>query len=551
MIFGAPSAALCSAFLLASATAFAHAHDISVIARTGQAVAADEPGLTFAGSVGNTPWSHAVMNTSGDVAFTARVTLPNATTVPALFRRDRHGARMLARVGSAPAYLGGSSITQVFQPQMADDGSVWVRLVASNQTGYLVKYLPDGSVSASATTWSTSFGFQLHPRSDEAVYWHPNGTGHVIGADPGSMGPLFPSPPVFEGFPAQATQIGLASPHHLNASRGLASLASYTAGIAGFAVAAGTPERVWALIETTTNGPLPPEAGAAPRVNTLWAPWLNDHNRFVYRVDLTSSPWRSVIFFGDGPGASVLIHHGQAAPGFQTGATVSLPNDLGGTPILLPRVNNRGAFLIAGRVNGVQGVTGMVYWSGREGGLRPVLIAGVTEAVNAPGVRPSLQFAEADQASPGLAFNDLGQIAFTDARTANPVGAVFGYDPVRGLVVFARPQTDLTLEPGVVKRVARANLIGPHAGYRNLASGLSGRGRLCFALDFTDGTGAVVEAVLRCDADMNGDGFIDFFDLGDYVDAFDAGSPGADFDGDGFIDFFDADRYLEAYERGC
>jgi hypothetical protein len=58
-----------------------------------------------------------------------------------------------------------------------------------------------------------------------------------------------------------------------------------------------------------------------------------------------------------------------------------------------------------------------------------------------------------------------------------------------------------------------------------------------------------------CNADFNGDGFLDFFDYDDYVNCFETGTcpqgRSADFNGDGFIDFFDYDDFVLAYENGC
>lgn len=58
-----------------------------------------------------------------------------------------------------------------------------------------------------------------------------------------------------------------------------------------------------------------------------------------------------------------------------------------------------------------------------------------------------------------------------------------------------------------------------------------------------------------CDADFNGDGFLDFFDYDDYVGCFEiAECPAgrtADFNGDGFADFFDYDAFVAAFENGC
>ena len=52
-------------------------------------------------------------------------------------------------------------------------------------------------------------------------------------------------------------------------------------------------------------------------------------------------------------------------------------------------------------------------------------------------------------------------------------------------------------------------------------------------------------------ADMDGDGFSDFFDFDAFVAAFEVGAPEADFAPDGFIDFFDFDAYVTAFEQGC
>ena len=54
-----------------------------------------------------------------------------------------------------------------------------------------------------------------------------------------------------------------------------------------------------------------------------------------------------------------------------------------------------------------------------------------------------------------------------------------------------------------------------------------------------------------CPADVNGDGFLDFFDYDDFVSAFESGEPGADFNSDGFVDFFDYDDFVGAFEAGC
>ncbi len=54
-----------------------------------------------------------------------------------------------------------------------------------------------------------------------------------------------------------------------------------------------------------------------------------------------------------------------------------------------------------------------------------------------------------------------------------------------------------------------------------------------------------------CEADFNADGFVDFFDYGSFVDAFESGSEGADVNHDQFVDFFDYSEYVGMFESGC
>lgn len=63
--------------------------------------------------------------------------------------------------------------------------------------------------------------------------------------------------------------------------------------------------------------------------------------------------------------------------------------------------------------------------------------------------------------------------------------------------------------------------------------------------------GVAVEIAPSCPADFNGDDFLDFFDYGDFVAAFEAGDPRADFNHDDFLDFFDYGDFVAAFEAGC
>jgi hypothetical protein len=54
-----------------------------------------------------------------------------------------------------------------------------------------------------------------------------------------------------------------------------------------------------------------------------------------------------------------------------------------------------------------------------------------------------------------------------------------------------------------------------------------------------------------CPADLNGDGNIDFFDVSEFLTAYNLQNPIADFNGDGLYDFFDVSAFLNAYNQGC
>ncbi|MGJ8636532.1 MAG: GC-type dockerin domain-anchored protein [Phycisphaerales bacterium] len=79
------------------------------------------------------------------------------------------------------------------------------------------------------------------------------------------------------------------------------------------------------------------------------------------------------------------------------------------------------------------------------------------------------------------------------------------------------------------------------------------------------GAGSVVEAGVdavellsfdctggpTCNADLNGDGELDFFDISEYLTLYSAGDLAADFNNDGALDFFDISAFLTEFSGGC
>ncbi|MCC5794011.1 MAG: thrombospondin type 3 repeat-containing protein [Chromatiales bacterium] len=53
----------------------------------------------------------------------------------------------------------------------------------------------------------------------------------------------------------------------------------------------------------------------------------------------------------------------------------------------------------------------------------------------------------------------------------------------------------------------------------------------------------------RCDADLNGDGIVNFADLAIFISRFGTSDPDADFNGDGVVNFFDLAIFIELFGR--
>ncbi len=65
------------------------------------------------------------------------------------------------------------------------------------------------------------------------------------------------------------------------------------------------------------------------------------------------------------------------------------------------------------------------------------------------------------------------------------------------------------------------------------------------------GVSLIIPSAVCGDADINGDGELDFFDVSDFLDAFAAQDVSADLNGDNAFDFFDVSDFLDAFGAGC
>lgn len=60
-----------------------------------------------------------------------------------------------------------------------------------------------------------------------------------------------------------------------------------------------------------------------------------------------------------------------------------------------------------------------------------------------------------------------------------------------------------------------------------------------------------VYVILTCDADLSGDGVIDFFDVSEFLSYFSAQDVRGDLNNDGVFNFFDVSVFLQLYSQGC
>ena len=96
---------------------------------------------------------------------------------------------------------------------------------------------------------------------------------------------------------------------------------------------------------------------------------------------------------------------------------------------------------------------------------------------------------------------------------------------------------------------------GPGTG-RQVMNGridINNNGQIAFAAFLRNGTIGVFVATpdSGCIADFNNDSAVDFFDVSDFLAAFQDADPSADISDDGAIDFFDVSDYLAAFAQGC
>ncbi|QOJ00085.1 MAG: S8 family serine peptidase [Phycisphaeraceae bacterium] len=241
-----------------------------------------------------------------------------------------------------------------------------------------------------------------------------------------------------------------------------------------------------------------------------------------------------------------------------------------GSPTPADGFTPSGALLKACLVNSAMDVTGIAGFPSNQEGWGRVTI---DNTLYFPGDATTLVVAQARNNQPGaLSTGGVVTLRFRVRSAAHPVKATLAFhDAPASLPTSFAPVNNLDLwaadgagnvywgndfsggvsraggAPDAINSVEQVLVAAPHEGawaVRVLAPAVN---------IGSQGYGLVISGDVEplCDADFNGDGFVDFFDADAFADAFDLGQPLADFNADGFIDFFDYDAFFGAFEAGC
>lgn len=251
------------------------------------------------------------------------------------------------------------------------------------------------------------------------------------------------------------------------------------------------------------------------------------------------------LWIGEGVSMSLLARTGQPAPG-TTAEVQSFTSPL--------HLNSARDVAFAATLSGPgvtpDNMTGL--WRGRLGKLRLLARGGDP----APGMPEGVRFA--GHFVGRLALNDSGSMVFQWVLTGPGVDAsndavTYFADAEDRLFPVLREGQLVRLGPGDVRTLSACYLFagGPSAGADGRGTSLGAGGHISMLAAFPAGAGAALLAKVRCTADFNGDGRVDFFDFLEFVDLFNNNDPRADYNGDGEVDFFDFLDFTTDFDAGC
>ncbi|MDX2117613.1 MAG: GC-type dockerin domain-anchored protein [Planctomycetota bacterium] len=253
------------------------------------------------------------------------------------------------------------------------------------------------------------------------------------------------------------------------------------------------------------------------------------------------------IWAGTVPDLSCVLYVGAGAPGFDPAIKIS--------GLVLSGMDNVGRLCFGAELDG----PGISYYAnrlaiymGRPGSLRVVSRMGDSIESTLPNttinqfIFPAIMN-ERGQAAVQAVLATNGNVSSVNSSAVILLG---GARPGQILlragdtVSFPDGSSGALLSPEISRSSRGNGMVGASAndnGEFAIDCGVFGYGRSII----------VAHAQLPCEADFNGDGFVDFTDFDEFVSLFEDGASGGDFNNDGFIDFTDFDAFVTAFEGGC
>lgn len=459
--------------------------------------------------------SRAVINSAGDVAFSARRAPISGSPVEAglwLLAPDGTFSLIATEGGAAPISPPGNFFI-MSTPNLSDSGTLafasQVRLpyrtgiFTWNSSGVAAVATPGmhapgfptgvtfassvssraGAISAPAITPSgrTAFYSEVSglPERVWGVWSEATGSLSLVAAE------TLPAPGTPPGVNFSVIDsIGAFSPF----MNDLGHL-SFRATITGPGVDATNNLGLWVFRETTSElvartGTQAPDTAPGVLFGDFWDPRINNNSTLAFRAALTGAvtPNDDTGIWSQSNGImSLQLREGQPAASLENGTTLG---NLG-----YPLLNAKGAFSVTSRLTGpsVTSTNDYALWIQRQGLL--TLLA--REGNRAPGTPEGVLWGESLS---NFAVNAIDQVMFMAKLTGDGVTpdndwGLWVSDPLLGVRLVVREGDPFEISPGVIKTIDLIYNYGAFGGGEDgLKEFLNDSGQLVISLRFTDGS---------------------------------------------------------------
>ncbi|MCA9271841.1 MAG: hypothetical protein KDA31_02225 [Phycisphaerales bacterium] len=468
------------------------------------------PGLPAGVNLNTIQVPRAVVNDSGEVVFTGRVTGTGVTlnSRHAIFAGDESGFRAVARgddaVPGSPTLAYGSIYNDYTQFNSAGHAAFWCQLASPSLNGIIMSE-GDGQGLRSVAT------------KNEQVPGMPVGT-------------------TFQFFLGNTLNIDDAGRTSFISEIELAT--------GGHRYAVIREDETWTpTVVAQERAPIPGHP-ATSEFNEfgLFSPKANSAGEYALISSITEDGVGShaVCLIADGVGVSLVARKGETAPGLPQGVTYAWFHD--GAEVFALNNTGRVAFVAALEGTGVN-LDNRYALFAETGQSGPVMIARNDD--HATGHPAGTYFD--DVAGSRVRFNDANQLAFIITLSD-------GTDSFKGLYA--------TDEFGVLHHVVSVGDtidIDPDPEQTNLVTitrldnlELANSGEILIAVSISGSSGLIkYSGVVACPADTNHDGILSPADFSAWVQAFNTQSPACDQNNDGECTPADFSAWVANYNAGC